>query len=623
MLLPRTPAPRATESLWGYALRLSETNGYDTPWHLLSYAGLNQREMKTAGFPVEKLAAIVGREAAALTGIAYCADEPSGRHFKVLDHSLGGRMTDGWLRLTKPEFCPRCAAENGYLDAFWDLSHAVACPKHGCRLLRICPACGQKLRWFRAGLVECQCGANLVDTALPPASPAVVQLMAVMQAKLRGTSVLGLTNESGFPLAELDPMPFRAFLMMLDRMAGFAVSSHGKAKLDPYQAMERTAQAFADWPRGYHAFLQCLGTALKRDGSAATGLRKQFAPFYQSMFKANPFAADFVFLRNEFINFGKTVWGEAVIDQKLLRGDMELDGRFQSQRRTARDIGVRPITLQRWAEKGLIPAKEIGVGCQRRYIYDMAQVSVAAKTVGRIFETRKAAAHISLPVSLLAGLKKSGQYTVAHMPLHKPGFHELDLALLRSRIIERAAALDTPPSDEPTVSLEYVLEEVRFWSKDGKVGFVAAYLDGEIDAVGRTGESWDKVFFRKADVETHARRSRMEASNGAVSQQEAASRLGCGIDVVAGLLTKGLLEGITGPDRIRVTEASLDQFASDHVGLAAIAKREQTSVRRLGRLCMVCGIETIGITRRSGSVAKFIRIAEQRQLLAAKSVNPA
>lgn len=619
MLLPRTPAPKTTESLWGYALRVSETNGYDTPWHMLSYAGFNQREMKTAGFPVEKLAAVVGRDASALMGIAYCADGSSGRYFKVLNHSLGARMTDGWLRLTKPEFCPSCAAEDGYIDAFWDLSHAVACPKHGCRLLSICPACGQPLRWYRAGLVECRCGASLKDTALPPASPAVVQLMAVMQAKLHGNPVVGLANEPGFPMAELEQMPFRAFLMMLDRMTGFAATGQGKSKLDSYQALEHTAQALADWPRGYYSFLQCLGTALKRDGSAAIGLRKQFAPFYQSMFKANPFAVNFSFLRNEFIHFGKSIWGEAVIDQKLLRGNMELDSRFQSQNQTARELGVRPITLQRWAEKGLLPSKEINIGRQRRYIFDKASLALAATSTGHVFETRKAAAYVNLPVSVLVGLKESGHYAADNLPFHKPGFHEQDLASLRSRIVERAVPVDAAPSDEPVVSLEYVLQGVQFWSKTGKAGFVAAYLEGEIESVGRTGESWSEVFFRKADVENYASLSRKAASQGAVSQQEVASRLGCGLDVVTGLLTQGWLEGCPGPDRIRVTEASIDQFASIYIGLAAIAKREGTSARRLGRLSAECGLEMIDISRINGSVAKFIRIEDQPRLLAANA----
>lgn len=134
--------------------------------------------------------------------------------------------------------------------------------------------------------------------------------------------------------------------------------------------------------------------------------------------------------------------------------------------------------------------------------------------------------------------------------------------------------LSATTSDELVVSLEYVLQGVQFWSKTGKAGFVAAYLEGEIESVGRTGESWSEVFFRKADVENYASRSRKAASQGAVSQQEVASRLGSGLDVVTGLLTQGWLEGCPGPDRIRVTEASIDQFASKYIGLAAIAKRE-------------------------------------------------
>jgi len=59
-LLLRTPAPHPTESLLGFALRVSELNGYDSPWHIFSLACFVQGEIVSAGFKVNKLAAILG-----------------------------------------------------------------------------------------------------------------------------------------------------------------------------------------------------------------------------------------------------------------------------------------------------------------------------------------------------------------------------------------------------------------------------------------------------------------------------------------------------------------------------------------------------------------------------------
>lgn len=614
-MLSRTPAPRATESLLGYALRISETNGYDTPWHILSYAGFEQGEMLTAGFPVEKLGPILGRDASTLRHIAYCATEPEGRYFKILDHRLGASMKDGWLGLAKPAFCPACVKEEGHIDAFWDLSQGVACPKHGCQLLTTCPGCDRRLTWFRPGLLECRCGADLATAPLPPADPAVVQMMAVLRAKLHRDSIPSAPNSAGLPLAELESLSLKAFLVMLNRIAVFATSSQGEAKLVPYHAVEQVAHALSDWPSGYHAFLDRLGATLRRDRPSAVGLRKQFTPFYEAMFKANPLAGEVAFLRTEFIKFGQATWGHAIVDRKLLRDDFKPDSRFVSQNETARDIGVRPITLQRWVGKGLVAAKEVTIGSQRRYIFDKARLPLAAALEGRVLETRAAAAQVNLPVSVLLGLKDSGHYVAESMPRHKRGFHERDLEALRRRIIDRAPPMAEIPTDVPLVSLDHVLQNVHFWSKAGKTSFVTAYLDGAVNALGRSGESWSDILFHSADVDALASRSRLAQSSSAVSQQEAALQLGCGIDVVGGLLTHGFLEGHPGPNRIRVRTTSLCRFQADYVGLAALAKRGSTSARRLDRLCEIRGIERIEVRRRGGSVAKFIRVTEQQRLL--------
>ena len=84
-LLVVTPSHKANESLWGYALRISEENGYETPWHMLNYVGIDQRAMKTAGFPHQKLAILVGKPAIALEPISYSGQVANGvREFKIL-----------------------------------------------------------------------------------------------------------------------------------------------------------------------------------------------------------------------------------------------------------------------------------------------------------------------------------------------------------------------------------------------------------------------------------------------------------------------------------------------------------------------------------------------------------
>jgi hypothetical protein len=74
-LLVRHPAPFPTESLLGYILRLTQENGYSTPWGVLKLARMSQHDFERLGLKVAKLARVVGRSAAELDRLAYSPPE--------------------------------------------------------------------------------------------------------------------------------------------------------------------------------------------------------------------------------------------------------------------------------------------------------------------------------------------------------------------------------------------------------------------------------------------------------------------------------------------------------------------------------------------------------------------
>jgi hypothetical protein len=110
-LLVRHPAPFPTESLVGYVLRLTEENGYASPWSVYSLAGQKQSEIRTSGFKLEKLAAIISRPASELESIGYSAPPNQPRWARLLGHGLV--PTD--LNIVNPGLCPRCVAERDSL----------------------------------------------------------------------------------------------------------------------------------------------------------------------------------------------------------------------------------------------------------------------------------------------------------------------------------------------------------------------------------------------------------------------------------------------------------------------------------------------------------------------------
>lgn len=111
VLLTRHPQPYSwRESLRGYALRLTEGNGYKSPWNVYARAGLMQYEVRGAGFNVEKLALICNCSPLCLQTIAY--KDPARAHV----HSLLGESVSAIDSILNPlESVPNASID---LDTF-------------------------------------------------------------------------------------------------------------------------------------------------------------------------------------------------------------------------------------------------------------------------------------------------------------------------------------------------------------------------------------------------------------------------------------------------------------------------------------------------------------------------
>jgi hypothetical protein len=110
-LLVRHPAPYPTESLLGYVLRVSEGNGYSSPWSVYRLAGMESHEMRASGVRPEKLAKITSWPEEQLDAIAYSAPHGQPRWSRLLRHPVLRQD----LNLTHPQFCPQCAREKRFL----------------------------------------------------------------------------------------------------------------------------------------------------------------------------------------------------------------------------------------------------------------------------------------------------------------------------------------------------------------------------------------------------------------------------------------------------------------------------------------------------------------------------
>ncbi len=593
-LLVRTPSPKVTESLLGFVLRVSEANGYDTPWHVLRLACIDQGQMQTAGLPVEKLAQIMNRSADTLRHLAYHANIGGSSHFKILGHALGQSLRQGPLRLRLPVFCPQCVQEDGYIDAFWDLSAAIACPKHRCQALRHCPTCDNAIRWFRPGLLACSCGASFAGSALPAVDQSMVELMSIIKAKLHGRSLSEQPNMSGFPLALLEPIPLNSLLLILETLGAQHQRSFGRqAPKDGSLAVD-AVEPFEHWPVGYHRFLTRLGNRFLAENVSASGLRKQFEPFYQAMFRNRSFSKDASFLRDEFIRFGLMTWGSAVVDRKLLRTSKPTsEQRFISKSELARRFNIWKPVMDRMIADGTVVVKTVPAGKHSRLVVDLKQSRPPVESTG-IVNVREAANYLGLPVSVLNHLRDAGIYATKPRVGHEQSWHKGDMEEFLVRGLSLAKVTSSWSQD--VLALKEVMR-LKLRDASAKADIAVAIFDGRLRVVGRFGENLGGLLLDRVQVDEFVSAKRLAAEGNSYSLSEAAERTGLDVMVVSNAIAQGLLVCKERNGRLRVSARSVECFNAEYVTLSRISDEIGTLAQHLLRRCGRHGIPVILVSR--------------------------
>jgi len=611
-LLLRTPNPANFEGIFGYILRVSEANHYDTPWHVLSHAGYQQGEMLTAAFDVGRLASVLGNDSDLLRRHAYQLEPTDGhRTYGVLGVPIGTGLSHGPLRLAKPAVCPDCIIETRYADACWDLSIFDACPRHRKFLTTACHACTRPLRWFRPGLLTCQCGAAIEASPAGSVSPAVLQLMQVVQDKTRGVTSRTDGATAGLPLDWLNRISLRTMLRLAFVLERYAGSHAGDSRESEPRPGEVVARVLGDWPKGFHAMLR--RAAADFPDSKTSGLRARLGQVYCALFKRGFPADEMAFLREAFLDFGRNEWGEAVIDAKLERGERK-PARFVSKAAAASKLGVRPVTVKRWVERGVLPAKVVSAGTRPGYVVDTVDIDGIRRPWSERLGERAAARYLGVPVVVLRKLRELGAYSVSPDVNLRQGYWNVDLDRLRERFL--ATTTQEPPKrvdERDLLSMDWVLRQSKLGTDDAKGLFAAEVLRGSIQPVRSDGVFLSGLLFLRTDLEAFRARHAAASWRTSLSIASAAQLMGCGDHVVRELVRHNL---ISRPPRTRVgvMRASVDDFMREWAPLNSLARIGATSVARLRGIAETAQIKGFALPFRGGQML-FVRSVDVTRLM--------
>ncbi len=640
-LLCRTPRPHETESLFGFVLRVSEANGYDTPRHIWKAADLPRGSDLAPRFPTEPLAALLGLRSDALHPLAYRADLKSRGSFKILGQSLGDDLRSEPLRLKHPAFCPRCVSETGYIDAFWDLSAAVACPIHGSTVLTTCPACGHRIGWERSGLLTCGCGGSLRDAQTQRASPPVLDLMTLLQARLHGTHG-EIENPRGLPHEHLVSMPFGALLHLIAVLGDIAASEKDRearllhaptaqrslatAAMQPPKSsapgrltaqIAAAVQILSNWPHGYHDFLRTLGERALASGWKTVSMRVQFAGIYETLFENRPATREhFAFLKEEFIAFGLRHWGKGIIDPRMLRDKTALkNARFVSRSELARRHRLWAPTVRKMTASGALAGITVPVKGIERAVVDAENTPIPAP-ITKILNVRQAARRLGLTVRVLKRLREQGIYDAAERRGYAHSWFADEAATFRARLLA-LAPVSSGRNRPGTVTLNEVVRRSTL-PVETRVAVVVALLNHALKPVCRSGPSPASILLKKQDVDTFIDSNLRPLLGSTCSFKECAQRTGLCSSAIAGAVRAGHLVQTVVRGNKRITVASVERFRTAYLPLAEVARKKRRSPRLLARLIRKKRLSVMFIDRANhASPQGFIRRSHVSTLMAA------
>jgi len=608
-LLVRHPPPYPTESLMGYVLRLSEQNGYSTPWSLCQFAGLKQNEFRTTGMPVDKLAAVANRRPSELEPIAYTPPPGRPRWACLLGHPI----VPIEMSVMPRRFCPECVAERGFVEAHWHLRLMAACPIHLRVGASICPNCGQPLRWFRPGLLECDCGGSLLDRLPPSISETDASLFAAIRIKVLGFAADG-ENPAHLPLNHLMALNLRSMLAVIRALGRFRLNANGNtATIDELQTVLAATEVLRQWPTNFIKLMSDLGQDAQKNLSG--GVSKQFEGIYRALFKNKAVEPreQTDFLKSAFLDFAVNHWGRGFVDHKLMKWASEpTRRRYITQSEFAATLGVQPRTAARLLKERTVTSDRVKCGKAERVIVDASHNVIHKTQPGRILRAREAARQLVLPVPVLSPLRETGEFEVTHLSPVQPGWHEKDVEAFGRKLLALARH-DSEAGESITMA---AIMRNRHHSPEIKADLVRAMLSKEVPVFGTAdgnigGMQLDFYLYRNWLGDAMRR-----AAGNARTPAEAAKALHCDRGAIPGLIQLGLLNGTKTPKGLRIDDESVTQFSKKYVSLAFHAKCFGTSTRALMRSCERAGVQMllVPMMRRAGP-QPFVRVADVETIL--------
>ncbi len=606
-VLVRHPIPRPTESFYGYLLRVSQANGFDSIWSLFSRAGMEQHESRGTGIKFTKLAAITKRSPTELSALAYSTTGPK-NECRLLDHSISA----GNLDFSRPRICSLCVLNRGFIEAHWDLAYMVGCPIHLCWAVTHCSVCNSEMSWYRPELLQCKCGAKLHSNASESMPMSLCSLLEVVRAKVLRLLPFADCGAT-LPVYDLGRLDLDALLSIITLLGSCSMTMGASPAYDKddIALMTAAANVLAAWPNNFFDLLHSVGS---RRTEKSHNIREQFAPLYTSLFgrKITERIEDLDFLRIAFLEFISNHWDGRRVDVRTLkRVKNRVQKRFLSLTETARYLQIDPRTFKRHVQRNQLIMNE---GPHATFIRDANFVEMGNIDERKCFRIRKAAAEIGVPVEVLRCLKEMGAFEVRHQVFGLPGFHQGDVNAFRMRLSALIPEQPGIPELQGVTTLRSFLRKSRYGARE-KAKFIHELLRQEVSIVGCVDGTVQGLLISSAQLSVWMRCQVEPGEEGSISCVEAARLLNCDCEAVRTLIGLGFLRGDKRGGIWRIVERSVQEFDTTFVRLSSIASTLRSSSRCLIGLCKSQKVEVLEVRVGRAGVQPFVQRKSMESIL--------
>ncbi|WP_201860760.1 TniQ family protein [Microvirga soli] len=643
-LVVRSP-PLPQEGFLEWLLRLSARNVLPGPHAILKAAGLGgglrdhdrdkvvARVAALTGAPPEAVSVrLAGRRGGPREGLFIIPGHPD----------LRRRM----LRFHRPAVCLACLEENGgVVPAAWSLIAWVACPRHGCRMVRTCTACSTPLSWSRPAAGRCGapgCGRTLSRDAPDPAPLPVVDLVRLI-AKAAGVPDV--------PPSSLEPvfgsLPLKHLLMTISALDAPLPDTPDKKIWTSRRTGEDAAHAAAellwDWPRRFHAHLHRI-----RDPDAAgrhVSLQKEFPEFFRRV-SLSSFLPDDArkILLHEAMAFLDEHWtGDPAKSQRLSRRVGSLStSKWISRGQAARRLRVNSPAIVDLVSKGRLKGESRVAGASTRLCIDRADLErfvveenrhvgrAAFKATNGLLTKQQVARRLGVDLPQVVRLAESGHLEQRD---RYPDVYYTGASADRLVAMFECAAASAMPDPGQSASRRRVVSERGL--RQGRlsidiVKLVEAVASGLAAPaqVDQAKSGLRRYSFDADEMKALARTLSGDTTLDVVAAQKALG--GCGTKDVPRLIAAGLLAdlrsggGTCGGQgvRRRVTRESVESLRREVAPSSVLAREHGVAANGFDQLMTRLGLKPV-LPRAGENTRSFWRRAEVAAALAGREARNA